>query len=197
MKTKICYEVKDLMPKLAKFGYSFGKLPISEEDEEWPSHDSTAYYFFQPEVKKIEYFYGFGTTARIELADGRRIRGFAKNISSNEEYVYLHDNEYVSPRLNVSDSLVEATDDLIAWLLKHGVEMSDLDKCKKEFNIYETIEFCGVPTPLKQHGYWAYSSETLVMDEKEISEILDDIEDELLREKTKCILYSRVFKRHR
>ena len=75
--------------------------------------------------------------------------------------------------------------------------MADLDKCKKEFNIYETIEFCGVPTPLKQHGYWAYSSETLVMDEKEIREILDDIEDELLREKTKCILYSRVFKRHR
>ena len=57
MKTKICYEANDLMPKLAKFGYSFGKLPISEEDEEWPSHDSTAYYFFKPEVKKIEYFY--------------------------------------------------------------------------------------------------------------------------------------------
>ena len=53
------------------------------------------------------------------------------------------------------------------------------------------------PPPSKEHGYWSYSSATLVMDEREIEAALNDIDDELLRAKVKCVLYARVFKHKR
>ena len=197
MRTEICYDMKALMPKLLMKGYVYGPIEISEEDEEWPSHKSQAYYFYKPSVKKVEYYYGFGTTATIELKDGRRIKGLGRNITSNVEHVSLDDNDYISPKLNINDNFVKSTDVLVNWLTKRGITMEDLNNCKQEFSIYETVEYYGVPTPSKSHGYWGYSSETLVMDEKEIETILNDIEDELLREKVKCILYARVFKHKR
>lgn len=197
MRTKICYDLREITPKLVSNGYVYGPIIISEEDEEWPAHEKQAYYFRKPNVKTVSYYYGFGTSASIELDDGRRIKGLGKNISANTEYVKLSDNDYISPKLRVSDYWVESTEDLFNWLIKHGVTVEDLESCKHEFTIYETVEYCGVPTPSKQHGYWAYSSETLVMDEREIEAALNDIEDELLREKIKCILYARVFNRRR
>lgn len=196
MRTKICYDVNALIPKLAVQGYNFVNLDVYEYAEDW-ERNKKSYYFAKSEVKKISYFYGFGTTASIELKDGRKIKGLGDNISSNVEHVRLSDNDYISPILLVTDNWVESTDKLVNWLLKRGVTMEDLESCKQEFTIYEVVEFVGVPTPMKEHGYWAYSSNTLVMDEKEIDTILNDIEDELLRKKVECILYARVFKHKR
>lgn len=197
MRTNICYDLRELAPKLVSNGYVYGSLTIKEEDEEWPSHESQAYYFHKPEVERVSYFYGFGTSASIELKDGSRIKGLGNNITSNTEYVKLSDNDYISPKLRVSDYWLESTKEVVAWLIKHGITMDELESCKQEFTIYETIEYYGVPTPSKEHGYWSYSSETLVMDEREIEAALNDIDDELLRAKVKCVLYARVFKHKR
>ena len=196
MKTKVCYDVHYLIPRLNKNGYEFSHLDVYEDSEDW-ERDTKSYYFAKPEVKKLAYYYSFGTTASIYLSDGTKIRGLGNNVTTKEPHVKLHNNDYVSPRLVVSDNWVESTEDVMAWLLNHGITNAELEACKQEFTIYETIEYCGVCTPLKYDDSWAWSSETLILDEKEIETVLNDIEDELLREKIRCILYARVFKHRR
>ena len=196
MKTKICYNIEIIAKALKENGYGFVKLPIVEESEDW-ERKGYGYYFAKPEVKSIEYYHSLWTSAAVIFEDGTRKRALGKGVTSNVEVIYLHNNDYVSPKMTVNDIWVEATEDITSWLLDHGVTMNNLEFCKQNFDVYETIEYIGVSTPSKSHGHWGYSSENLVLYEEEIKTILNSIEDELLREKVKCILYARVFKHRR
>lgn len=196
MKTKICYDIEKIAEVLKVNGYDFVKLPIIDESEDW-KQKTYGYYFAKPEVKSIEYYYSLWTSATVIFEDGTRKRALGKNVTTNGEVIYLHKNDYVSPKITVNDIWAEASEDITNWLIDHGATMDRLESCKQHFDVYETIEYIGVPTPSKSHGYWGYSSENLVLNEKEIKTALDSIEDELLREKIKCILYARVFEHRR
>lgn len=197
MKIKICYNVEKIQQVLEENGYHFVKLPVVHEGEEW-GKKADRYYFAKAEVASIEYYYGLWTSAMIKMHDGGTQKMFSSNINSNDESLLrIENNDFVSPELKVNDVWIEAVDEVTNWLIKHGASMDLLESSKKEFAIYETIEYCGVSTPSKSHGYWAYSSDTLVLDEREIEEVLNSIEDELLRKKIECILYARVFKHKR
>ena len=197
MKVKICYNVEKIQKALEKNGYHFIKLHVVHEGEEW-GKKADRYYFAKADVASIEYYYGLWTSAVIKFQDGTVQKMFSSNINSNDESLLrIDNNDFVSPELKVNDVWIEAIDEVTNWLIKHGASMELLESSKKEFTIYDIIEYCGVSTPSKSHGYWAYSSEPLVLDEREIEEALGSIEDELLRKKIECILYARVFKRKR
>lgn len=197
MKVKICYNVEKIRQALEESGYYFVKLPIDEEGEDW-GKKSESYYFAKHEVASIEYYYSFWTSAVLIMKDGTKHKMFSSNVNTRDESLLrIDDNDFVSPKLSINDVWIEASDKVTSWLNEHGVSMELLESAKKEFTIYETVEYYGVPTPSKSHGYWGYSSETLVLDEKEIEVALNSIEDELLRKKIECILYARVFKRSR
>ena len=81
------------------------------------------------------------------------------------------------------------------WLNNLGISDNSLEEIIETYTVYSIIEYPGVSTPSKYRDSWGYSSETLKLDEREIQTVLESIEDELLREKIRCILYARIFKR--
>jgi hypothetical protein len=193
MKTKICYNVEKIKKSLEENGYNFVKLPIAEESEDWGRHGKV-YYFAKPEVKSVYYWYSFGTSASIMLNNNERVRALGSNITTNDKSVVsLNDNDWISPRLTFDGMYIEHTEDVVKWLHNHGVSQEILEDSSEEFKIYDTIVYEGVSTPQLSHGRWAYSSEPLVLDEREIEEILNDIDNDMLRKKMECILYARVF----
>lgn len=198
MKTKICYNVDVLKEVLAKRGYNLVNLPIVREDEDWGDIEGNGHYFAKPEVKSVNYCYSFITSATVLLVDGTKLHMLADNVNARDkEALRIDHNNYLSPRFSMDDVWIEARDDVTNWMLDHGVSIEVLRKSSKEFQIYETIEYPGVSTPSKEFGSWSYSSEPLVLDEREIETALNSIEDELLRKKIECVLYARVFKHHR
>ena len=197
MKTKIMYDTVALLEILADQNYEFVKLPIKRESEDDYS-EGHAYYFAKPEVDRIDYWFSMGETAVIYLKDGRGIQGLGSYVvSQKDDWVKLHDNDYISPKIKYDGRYIESTEQLNVWLLKHGVSQEELEDCSHEETLYETVKYEGVPTHRRSYGNWAYSSEDLVLDEREIEEALHDIKDDLLRKKIECILYARVFKRTR
>ena len=194
MKVKICYNVEKIKKTLEENGYYFVKLPIKEEGEDW-TKNGESYYFAKSEVASVHYWHSFGTSATINLNDGKHIRSYGSNITIDDASVVpLYQNDWISPKLTYNGEYIEATNIVDKWLIDHGISQEMLENASEEFKIYETITYEGVPTPSKSHGYWGYSSESLVLDEREIEEALNSIEDELLRKKIECVLYARVFK---
>ena len=195
MKTKICYNVDTIKHVLEENGYYFVKLPTTEESEDW-GRASEQYYFAKPEVMSIEHYHYFYTSAVMKMMDGSKYKLYDSNVNVNDETLLrIDNNDFVSPVMRMNDVWIEATDKVTNWLLTHGATMELLKSSMHEFTTYETVEYYGVPSPAFLHGYWSYSSETLVLNEKEIETVLNSIEDELLRKKIECILYARVFKR--
>jgi hypothetical protein len=180
---------------LAKHGYQLVNLPVTNEDEDFATK-TNGYYFAKSDVVSMYYYHSFGTSATITLADGTKLHMLSNNINSNDKSALRIDhNDYVSPKFVMDDVWIEARDVMTRWLVDHGVPIEILKESSREFQIYETIEYPGVPTPSKEFGRWSYSSEALVLNETEIETALNSIENELLRKKIECILYARVFKR--
>lgn len=193
MKTKICYNVEIISKALESIGYIFVKLPVIKTDEDFYKK-SECYYFAKPEVSSIKYYFGLWTSAVIKLNTGENIKAYSSNVNCDDtNLVRIKDNEFISPELIMNDIWIESTDDVMNWLIKHGISMDALESCKREFTLYDSIEYHGVPTPSISHGYWVYSSNTLVLDEREIEVVLNSIEDKILRKKIESILYARVF----
>jgi hypothetical protein len=193
MRIKICYNVAVLKEVLKEAGYRFVKLPIKEESED-ESTTGEAYYFAKSKVASVHYWHSFGTSATINLNDGKHIRSYGSNITIDDASVVpLYNNDWISPKLIYNGEYIEATNIVDNWLVNHGISQEILENASKEFKLYETITYEGVPTPSKRHGYWGYSSESLVLDEREIEEVLNSVENELLRKKIECVLYARVF----
>lgn len=195
MKKKICFNVDKLSKLLPN--YTLRNFKVNVCDEEY-DYEENQYYFCLPNVDSIEIIHSiFGRTMYIILNDGTKITAKSENINTHDlSIIRINNNNFVSPKLICDGTFVESTKELLNWLLCYNITENELEDITKIFTIYEDIEYPGVPTPNYSFGTWGYSSNALVLKEQEIETVLNSIEDVLLREKIKCILYARVFKKN-
>ena len=140
----------------------------------------------------------------IKLLDQTTVDAHSSNVNTHDtSLIRIKKNRYVSPDLILfNENWVEATHDLVEWIRLFAVlgeDISDLDQYLSQISTFYMIEeeimYNGVPTPSKHGTSWGYSSNPLVLQESEIERVLNGIDDELLREKIKCILYARIFQK--
>ena len=197
MKQKVCYRLDDLMKMLPDFKLVASKVIHESEDD---SSAGTEYRLSNREdIKLIKVFHGWGTSLTVEYENGEKFDFYGDNLTIYGRKINrINSNSIISPRLYMGGNFVESREDLDKWLKYQGITEEQLEAISEATTVYEIIEYIGVPTPSKSsHGnYWGYSSENLKLDEREITQVLDSIEDEVLREKIKCILHARVFKRN-
>lgn len=196
MKTCICYDINDLLKLLP--GYSLKEIKSTHESEDETSKSIDMYFSCRDDIVSITHYYGIWSSVEVKYADGKSVHLHTNNVTSkSEELLYISTYKDISPRLTVSSGEVQHTETLATWLKNMGITEEQLKSIEKEFKVYEVISYPGVVTPVRNVNctHFAYSSETLKLDEREIAEVLNSIEDELLREKINCILYARVFKR--
>lgn len=193
MKTRICYNINYLLKMLPN--YELSLIDIISETEDTISMGKR-YFFTLEEVSSVHYYHSLGTSATIHMKNGQIHSALGDNVFTKDESVLaLNNNELISPSLTVSGEWLESTEILVKWLINRGIDHNALHSIMKEFTVYSTIEYPGVPTPSRVYKYWSYSSENLVLDEREIEQVLNGIEDKILRKKIELILYARVFKR--
>lgn len=195
MVQKICYRIDALLKLLPGFNLEKIKLILSDED----FMDSKQAFFItnRSDISFVEKYYSLWTSQTVSFNDGTKLNFKSNNVNSHDESILrINKNHIISPVLIVSDNYVQATEELKEWLCYNNIFSEKLDEITDTFNVATEIEYLGVPTPTKtSYGSWAYSSETLKLNDMEIEEALNGIEDELLRKKIECILYARVFKR--
>ena len=194
MKERICYRLDLLLALLG--GAKIQNIHTVKSGEEYSDTSVASYIVLRDDIVSIQNYYSLWTSQTVVFADGSEIVMRSNNVNSDDEsIVRINNNKILSPRLEISDNYVGASKDLDEWLGHLGITKEELLAISKKFEIFETIEYIGVPTPSKLGSCWAYSSENLKLDEREINNVLNSIEDEVLREKIKVILYARVFKR--
>lgn len=196
MKKALCYKKDDLLALLP--GFLLMKIKTIHEDEDDYNERQEYHITNRPDIKEIYQYHSLFTSTTVKYQDGATERLYSNNINPKENWLRLNKNHFLSPRVSVSANHIAAENDLIVWLKFNGVTEEALEQITDSYTLYHMIEYPGVSTPVKStitHG-WAYSSELLVLDEREIETVLNSIEDELLRKKIECILYADVFKRH-
>lgn len=194
MKQKTCYNLEGLLALLD--GYKLKVITTGKEDEDSAYRSFAKYFTNRDDIVDIIEYYSFWTTKTVKFADGSKISLKSSNVNVDDETILrINTNDVISPEVAINENYVEATKDLIEWLHARGISDDALKNIEETFNIYDTIEYPGVPTPIRYDKYWGYSNRTLVLDEREIETVLNGIEDITLREKIKCILYARVFKK--
>lgn len=195
MKKKICYDLEKLLKILD--GYSLKIIPTAEEDEDSSYRSFVKYFTNRDDIVDIVEYYSFWTTKVVKFVDGTQVSLKSSNVNVDDmTLLRINTNDIISPSLIVNDNYVEASKDLLEWLHARGISDELLKNIEETFNIYDTVEYPGVPTPIRHDNCWGYSDKALVLDEREIETVLNGIEDIVLREKIKCILYARVFKKY-
>lgn len=193
MKKKVCYKLDSLLRLIPDF--HLDKILTIEESEDWSKKNHYAYFVGEQPIKYVYIYYSLWTSMTVYTEDGEKIKILPNNVNSNDlEALRIVKNDIISPRLTINDNYIEVTEKLHEWLNNQGISDKVLETIIETFEVYSIIEFPGVCTPSKHGSSWGYSSENLKLDEREIKTVLDGIEDELLREKIKCIFYARVFK---
>ena len=194
MKQKICYNLEGLLALLDE--YKLRVISTGKEDEDSAYRSFGKYFAKRDDIVDIINYYSFWTTKTVKFADGTKISLKSNNINVDDETILrINRNDIISPEVFVNENYVEATKDFVEWLHYMGISDEMLKNIEEHFTIYDIVEYPGVPTPIRHNGYWGYSSEHLTLDEREIETVLNGIEDITLREKIKCILYARVFKK--
>ena len=195
MKQKICYNLEGLLKLLN--GYKLKVIATAQEDDESAYRSFVKYFTNREDIVDIVEYHSFWTTKVVKFADGTDISLKSSNVNVDDKTILrINTNDIISPELIVNDNYVEATKDLVEWLHTRGISDKELKNIEETFNIYDIVEYPGVPTPIRHDKHWGYSDRTLVLDEREIETVLNGIEDIVLREKIKCILYARVFKKY-
>lgn len=195
MKQKICYNLARLLNLLD--GYNLKVITTAKEDEDSAYRSSAKYFTNREDIVDIVEFYSLWITKVVKFADGTKISLKSSNVNVDDKTILrINTNDIISPEVTVNENFVEATKDLLEWLHSRGISDEQLSSVEESFTIYDVIEYPGVPTPIKHGTYWGYSSEHLRLDEREIATVLNGIEDLVLREKIKVILYARVFKKY-
>ena len=196
MKQRVSYKLDKLREMLPNFKLEAFRVLHDSEDE---SRFDTEYRFYSREdIKQIRMYHGWGTSTTVEYDDGTLEHLYGDNIIiQGKKLVRVTNNQVISPRVLIGGNYVESNEELNKWLKNQGITDEQLDAISEQTTIYEVIEYTGVPTPSKSPigNCWGYSNENLKLDEREIIKVLNSIDDELLREKIKCILNARVFKR--
>lgn len=195
MKRKICYNANELTKLLPNYELRKFNVRICGEDDD--GIDSQ-WYLCLPIVKDISMNEGlFWTSMHIVLKDETEIKAESDNVHSvdgNTNITRINNNNFVSPKLRYNDGYIESTKELNDWLVLRGITENKLEGIIKTFDLYGEIEYPGVFTPEFSFERWSYSTKPLVLKEQEIETVLSGIDDVLLREKIKCILYARIFK---
>ena len=193
MRTCLCYNVTELEKLLQ--GYKLERIKAIIEDDDG-IETSSEYHFVLSHVDHVHYYTSFFTTMIINMADGTNYEALSDNVNTSDANILrINNNDIISPKLAISNNYVESTELLKNWLLKRGITDNMLNAISKSFTLYRTITYEGIPSISKGNHGWVYSSIDLVLDEREIEKVLNSVEDELLREKIKSILYARVFKK--
>ena len=196
MKRCLLYNKDSVLSELSDF--HMVDVKVHEYDEEYgDSVTDQVRLTNQAEIISFKTSWGFGRRDTVEF------KGVDGNILVAESIKYVNKEvikvkDIISPKINIVDKeYIERTSELAEWLKYIGVDVDKLDKEAEEVTLYDTIEYVGVSDVSISGNCWSYSSENLVLDEREIRLVLDGIEDKLLRKKIESILYARVFKRHR
>lgn len=196
MKTCFYYKLDELEAMLG--GYELQRVKIVKEDEDGDIKNGFEYHFVYFPIDHLHYYDSafLSTSMTVYLANGAELVAYSDNIEPSEGYfLRINDTHLISPRLLCNDEYVEATEDLKNWLHKRGLTDDKLNAISTSFTMYTTITYEGIYSVFKSPRGWGYSSEYLTLDEREIEKVLNGIDDELLREKIKSILYANVFKR--
>lgn len=198
MRTCYLYKKEDLVEKLPDFHLVNLDHKHYDEDGYWTTKEYRLTN--QDNVIALSTSYGLGCWTRFTYVDKDGIERTAESVKyvdddTNPERIKTRD--VISPKLVMyDDNYVERTDSLEAWLIYQGVDVIELEANAKEIKVYHRVEYPGVPTAsLTKSGNWCHSSEDLVLDEREIDTVLNGIEDIVLRQKIKDILYARVFRK--
>lgn len=212
MKKQTTLNINILLPILEKHGYTLRQIPCKYDFGADGEKSTVEWYFAKANVKSIDYWYVFGERAQINLGKSSptSIRADADNVATYDYAGNMHpklsNNDYISPRLSRSDDYIGNNEKVQNWLLSHGCTPEDLNLATYEQTIYESVTYPGVPTPYLSNAginncevssYFLYDTEDLVLDEREIEVVLNSIQDKVLKEKIKLILYARVFKHQR
>lgn len=200
MLKKICYKTENILALIPNYELKSIKTHYYDEDGDYDKED---FYIVNSryKIEKIEISYGIFSSVYVDFVDFKDnscnyIQLFSENVNSNDNtLIRIHNNSIISPKLIYSNGYIEATESLIKWLKNLGVSEDSLNKIGEEFDVYNTIEYIGVPDVYvdEKNHVWN-TSENLVLNEKDINTVLDGIEDKNLRAKIKHILYARVFK---
>ena len=203
MKQNTCYDRKKLLELLPD--YDIVQILTIDESEDEVSEGFKSYIVKKSlEIEKIKSHHSFWTSVSVFLKNGESITLRSNNVNVDDgEMLRINNNNYISPSISIEEEYILSREPLKEWLTGQGITAEQLDTISKSFDVYEIIEYPGVPTPnyypsvepFNLPAHWGYSSENLKLDEREINKVLDGIEDIVLREKIKCILYARVFKR--
>ena len=196
MKRCLLYNKDSVLRELSDF--HLVDVKVHEYDEEYgDSITDQVRLTNQAEIVSFKTSWGFGRSDTVEFKDTEGNILIAESIKYvNKEVIKVKD--IISPKIKIVDEeYIERTSELVDWLTYNGVDVDKLDGEAKEVTLYDTIEYIGVNDVSISGKYWSYSSENLVLDEREINLVLNGIEDKLLRKKIESILYARVFKRHR
>ena len=193
MKQLVCFDSEKLMKLLPNFEIAKIKTIMSDDDG---SVARDYDYIALPGIEKITKSYGFWMTAVVKFRDGHNIKMYSSNVNSDDEsLIRVEKNNIVSPKISITDGYIECNEQLENWLKVNGLDDTALDSAKEEISIYGYTEFIGVSSPVKMWDGWGMSSKPLVMSDAEIERVLNDISDEDLRRKVKCILTANIFKK--
>lgn len=197
MKKALCYKKDDLLALLP--GFQLLKIKTIHEDEDDYNERQEYHISNRPDIKEIYHYHSLFTTTTVKYQDGTTKHLYGKNVYCEGNMLRsIDENHFLSPRVSVSAEHISAESDLIVWLKFNGVTEEALEQITDSYTLYHMIEYPGVSNPVKStiSRGWGYSSELLVLDEREIETVLTSIEDELLRKKIECILHANVFKKH-
>lgn len=194
MLKKICFNIDKLMEKLPNF--EILRIKSIDEDEDGIETKDKYYISSRNDINRIVSSYGFWVSREVYFSDGTSISMYGSNVNSEDKsLIRVEGNNIISRSLRIEGTYVEYDEALKKWLDYNGLTEDKLEDLKEEFDIYNVIEYPGVNNPVSYGDHFAYSNEYIKLDERDIKTVLDSIDDPLLREKIRCILYARIFKR--
>ena len=204
MKERLCFVADEIIKLLPEYELKNFNTKVMTDSDYGDWHENR-YYICLPQVKSVVESCGlFGDTVYITLEDGSKITAKSENVNSDDlSIIRINKNNFISPKINSDGKLLESTKELREWLLAHGITEGDLERYSQIIKIYEDRIYPGVHTPERYYSNYSkkfcysYSSKPLVLKEQEIDQVLNGIEDEELREKIRCILFSDVFNKTR
>ena len=194
------YSIETLQEKIP--GFRLIEITNHQYDEDNGDYRTEEFRLTnQSNIERLHTSYGFGRWESVEYIDEDGNKHKVHNVKfSGEPVDTIKVRDILSPRLKIHDrKYIEKTSEFVTWLEYIKADIEELDKDAIEIKHYDQIEYAGISdvSICKHGGYFSYSSENLVLDEREIESVLNGIDDILLRKKIESILYARVFKRRK
>lgn len=196
-KTKTLYDRNKLLALLP--GYKYRKIKTVIDSEDWVEEKIKTFITNNDDIYEVDYTYGFGISVSVKATNTENLHLYSNNISFRDKEVErITKTPVISPAVIENGEYIEKYEALETWLINQGISKDDLCAIESTVTVDTTIEYDKVPTPNIHHSktgtYYSYSSENLKLTTKEILEILNSVEDELLRLKLECLLTAHIFK---